>query len=242
MPVTTQPIALGLRSNWRQFTLLVVVNAFVGAMVGLERTVLPLIAESEFGLASKSAVLSFLISFGTAKALANLFAGHLSDRLGRKRVLVAGWLVGQPVPLLIIYAPGWEWVVFANVLLGINQGLCWSTTVIMKIDLAGPQRRGLAMGLNEFSGYLAVSLSALATGYLAASYSLRPQPFYPGIAFALLGLLLSAFLVRETSPHAQHEAQLAAAAPAQRQPSGQPARDASGASSQFRKLSFGQVV
>ncbi len=199
-------VRLGLRANWKQFTLLVVVNAFVGAMVGLERTVVPLIAEADFGLVSKSVVLSFLISFGVVKALANLFAGRLSDRVGRKRILVAGWLVGIPVPLLIIFAPNWSWIVFANVLLGINQGLCWSTTVIMKIDLVGPKQRGLAMGLNEFAGYLAVSLSALATGYLAATYGLRPAPFYPGIAFAAFGLLLSLFFVRETKSYARHEA------------------------------------
>ena len=162
-------IHLGIRANWRQFTLLVVVNAFVGAMVGLERTIIPLIAEVEFGLVSRAAVLSFLISFGLVKAFANLFAGRLGDRFGRKRILIAGWVIGLPVPLLIIFAPDWGWVVFANVLLGVNQGLCWSTTVIMKIDLVGPKQRGLAMGLNEFAGYVAVSLSALATGYLAGA-------------------------------------------------------------------------
>ena len=201
-------IQLGLRANWQQFTLLVVVNAFVGAMVGLERTVLPLIAEADFGLIAKSVTLSFLISFGIVKALANLFAGRLSDRLGRKGILIAGWLVGIPVPLIIILAPSWGWVVFANVLLGINQGLCWSTTVIMKIDLVGPKQRGLAMGLNEFAGYLAVSLSALATGFLAASYGLRPVPFIPGLVFALMGLFLSVFFVRDTGAHARHEATL----------------------------------
>jgi len=206
--VASQSITLGLRANWRQFTLLVIVNAFVGAMVGLERAVVPLIAEADFGLVSKSVVLSFLISFGVVKALANLFAGRLSDRIGRKRILVTGWLVGLPVPLLIILAPSWSWVVFANVLLGINQGLCWSTTVIMKIDLVGPKQRGLAMGLNEAAGYVAVSLSALATGYLAAAYNLRPVPFYPGLAFAVLGLLFSLFLVRETREHARHEAKV----------------------------------
>ncbi len=203
--MASQSLTLGLRANWRQFTLLVVVNAFVGAMVGLERAVVPLIAEADFGLVSKSVVLSFLISFGVVKALANLFAGRLSDRIGRKRILVAGWLVGLPVPLLIIFAPSWSWIVFANVLLGINQGLCWSTTVIMKIDLVGPKQRGLAMGLNEAAGYVAVSLSALATGYLAATYNLRPVPFYPGLAFALLGLLVSIFLIRETRGHAHFE-------------------------------------
>jgi MFS family permease len=206
MPAGDHP-RLGLGANWQQFTLLVVVNAFVGALVGLERTVVPLIAEVDFGLASKSITLSFLVSFGVVKALANLFAGRLSDRLGRKGILVLGWLVGLPVPLLIILAPNWGWIVFANVLLGINQGLCWSTTVIMKIDLVGPKQRGLAMGLNEFAGYVAVSLSALLTGYLAAAYGLRPAPFLPGLAFAGLGLLLSILFVRETRGHARLEAQ-----------------------------------
>lgn len=196
----------GLKANWQQFGLLVIVNAFVGAMVGMERTIIPLIAEADFNLVSKSVVLSFLVSFGVVKALANLFAGRLSDRLGRRGILIAGWLAGLPVPLLIIFAPTWGWIVFANVLLGINQGLCWSTTVIMKIDLVGARQRGLAMGLNEFAGYVAVSLSALGSGYLAASFGLRPAPFYPGIAFALLGLILSAFFVRETRPHAWQEA------------------------------------
>lgn len=202
------PLRLGLRANWPQFTLLVIINAFVGAMVGLERTVVPLIAESEFGLVSKSIVFSFLISFGVVKALSNLFAGGLSDKLGRKGILIAGWLMGIPVPLLIIFAPNWSWIVFANVLLGINQGLCWSTTVIMKIDLVGPKRRGLAMGLNEFAGYLAVSLSALLTGYMAATYGFRPEPFLPGIAFASLGLFFSIFLVRETLPYSQYEIEM----------------------------------
>lgn len=205
------PIHLGLRSNWQQFTLLVIVNAFVGAMVGLERTVVPLIPEADFGLVSRSVTLAFIVSFGVVKALANVLAGWLSDRVGRKGILIAGWLIGLPVPLLIIVAPNWGWVVFANVLLGINQGLCWSTTVIMKIDLTGPKQRGLAMGLNEFAGYGAVSLSALAAGYLAAAYGLRPVPFYPGLAFAAPSLLLSLFFVRETRGHARHEARAAAA-------------------------------
>ncbi len=204
--MSSKSVRLGLQANWQQFTLLVIVNAFVGAMVGLERTVIPLIAEVEFGLVSKSVILSFLVSFGLVKALANLSAGGLGDRIGRKGVLIAGWLVGLPVPAIIILAPSWGWIVFANVLLGINQGLCWSTTVIMKIDLVGPARRGLAMGLNEFAGYVAVSLSALATGYLAAVYSLRPTPFYMGIAFALLGLGLTLFFVRETQVYADEEA------------------------------------
>ncbi len=199
---------LGLGANWQQFALLVLVNAFVGGMVGLERAVLPLLAERDFGLASKSAILSFIVTFGLVKALANLFAGRMSDRVGRKTMLVAGWVAGLPVPFLVMAAPTWEWVVFANVLLGVNQGLCWSTTVIMKIDLVGPARRGFAMGLNEAAGYVAVSLAALASGYLAAAYALRPQPFYLGIAFALAGLVLSVFFVRETHGHARHEAAL----------------------------------
>ena len=198
---------LGLSANWRQFTLLVGINGFVGAMVGLERTVVPLVASVDFGLASKSAILSFLVTFGLTKALANLSAGNLSDRLGRKPVLVAGWLVGLPVPFLLIFAPAWSWIVFANALLGINQGLCWSSTVVMKIDLAGPRRRGLAMGLNESAGYVAVSLSALLAGYLAGTYELRAA-FYPGIAFALFGLLGSTTLVRETHAHARGEARV----------------------------------
>ncbi len=175
-------------------------------MVGMERTILPLIAQADFGLASKTAILSFLVSFGVVKALSNLFAGRFSEHIGRKRILVAGWLAGLGVPILLILAPSWGWVVFANVLLGINQGLCWSTTVIMKIDLVGPGRRGLAMGFNEAAGYLAVSFSAFLTGDLAASYGLRPVPFLPGIVFAILGLLFSALFVHETLPYARLEA------------------------------------
>lgn len=206
VPSARNSITLGLSENWRQFSLLVLVNAFVGAMVGLERAVLPLIAETEFGIASRAAILSFIASFGLAKALSNLLAGHLGDRHGRKSVLVAGWIVGLPVPLLVMWAPSWEWIVFANVLLGVNQGLAWSMTVIMKIDLVGPRQRGLAMGLNEAAGYIAVSLAALASGYVAAAYALRPQPFYLGIGFAVAGLLLSLFFVRETRGHAGLEA------------------------------------
>ena len=200
------PPALGLHENWRQFALLVLVNAFVGAMVGLERSVLPLLAEREFGLASKSAALSFVATFGVVKALTNLVAGRLGDRYGRRHVLIAGWLFALPVPLMVIWAPTWGWIVAANVLLGVNQGLAWSTAVIMKIDLVGPRRRGLAMGLNEFAGYLAVALSALATGIIASRYGLRPEPFYLGIAFAATGLALSALFVRDTSAHARAEA------------------------------------
>ncbi len=208
-------VQLGLRANWQQFTLLVIVNAFVGGMVGLERSIVPLRGQRVFGLVSTTAVLSFIVSFGVVKAAANLFAGRLSDRIGRKGVLVVGWLVGLPVPFLIIFAPSWGWVVFANVLLGINQGLCWSTTVIMKIDLVGPARRGLAMGINEAAGYIAVSLAAIAAGYLAATYALRPQPFLLGIGFALAGLLLSLLFVRESHGHARHEAALLATAAGQ---------------------------
>ncbi|HSE91503.1 MAG TPA: MFS transporter [Candidatus Binatia bacterium] len=205
---STSIIRLGLRENLSQFSLLVLINAFVGATVGLERTVLPLIAEQDFGLASKTTILSFIATFGIVKALSNLLAGRLSDRLGRKKILVVGWLAGLPVPFMVIWAPTWNWIVLANVLLGINQGLCWSTTVIMKIDLVGPSRRGFAMGLNEFAGYLAVALTAFATGYIASVSGLRPQPFYLGIAFVLLGLLLSAFFVKETREYALQEGQL----------------------------------
>jgi len=197
---------LGLRQNLGQFSLLVLVNAFVGGMVGLERAILPLIAEREFGLVSKSVILSFIVGFGFVKALTNLAAGRFSDRIGRKGLLVAGWIVGLPVPLILMWAPSWGWITVANLLLGINQGLCWSTTVIMKIDLVGPQRRGLAMGLNEFAGYFAVAVTALASGYIAAAYGLRPAPFYLGIGIAGAGLLLSVFFVRETHGHARHEA------------------------------------
>ena len=199
-------IKLGLSENWQQFSLLVVVNAFVGAMVGLERAILPVLAEDEFSIASKMAILSFIGTFGLAKAIANLFAGTWADRFGRKNVLIAGWLVGIPVPLLIMWAPSWSWIVAANLLLGINQGLAWSSTVVMKIDLVGPKQRGLAMGLNESAGYVAVSLAALASGYIAAAYSIRPHPFYLGVAFALLGLFLTVFFVKETRGHAELEA------------------------------------
>jgi MFS family permease len=207
-------LRLGIRANLAQFTLLVIVNAFVGAMVGLERTILPAIAEHDFHLAARTAILSFIVVFGVTKAITNYFAGRLSDAVGRKRVLVAGWLIAVPVPFLLMWAPSWNWVLAANVLLGTSQGLTWSTTVIMKIDLAGPTQRGLAMGLNEFAGYLAVAGSALATGHLAVVYGLRPQPFYLGIAFAAIGLLLAALLVRETHGHAHHEAAKRAEAPA----------------------------
>ena len=199
---------LGLRENLAQFSLLVLVNAFVGAMVGMERSILPALAEDEFQLAARTAILSFVAVFGVTKAITNYFAGRWSDAFGRKRVLVAGWAVAAPVPVLLILAPTWSWVLLANVLLGVSQGLTWSTTVIMKIDLAGPKNRGLAMGLNEFAGYFAVALSALATGFIAAEVGLRPQPFYLGIGFVVVGAALSIFAVRETRHHAARESQL----------------------------------
>jgi MFS family permease len=203
---------LGVRANLAQFLLLVGVNALVGGMVGQERSLLSLLATRVFGLAAVSAALTYIVAFGLIKAATNLLAGTLADRYGRKPVLVAGWLVGLPVPLLLIWAPSWDWVVVANVLLGVNQGLCWSTTVIMKIDLAGPRRRGLAMGLNEAAGYLAVALTAWLTGLIAARAGLRPEPFFLGLAYAGLGLGLSTLLVRETRGHAHLEAELTAAA------------------------------
>jgi MFS family permease len=203
-----EPVRLGLRENLAQFTLLVIVNAFVGAMVGLERSILPAMAEQDFHLAARSAVLSFIVVFGIAKALTNYGAGRLAERVGRKQVLVAGWLVAVPVPFLLMWAPTWTWVLIANVLLGVSQGLTWSTTVIMKIDLVGPRQRGLAMGLNEFAGYSALAASALATGWIAARYGIRPQPFYLGVAFVVVGLVLSAWLVRETHHHVSHESAL----------------------------------
>jgi len=200
-------IRLGLRENAAQFSLLVLVNAFVGAMAGMERSILPAIAEQDFGLAARSAVLSFIVVFGLAKAFTNYAAGWLADQVGRKRVLVAGWIVAAPVPFLLMWAPTWNWVLAANVLLGVSQGLTWSTTVIMKIDLVGARQRGLAMGLNEFAGYLAVAASAWATGWIATVYGLRPAPFTIGVGFVVAGLILSVALVRETAPHAAREAE-----------------------------------
>lgn len=210
---TGAPISLGLRANAGQFSLLVVVNAFVGAMVGQERSILPAIAEQDFGLAARSAILSFIVVFGVVKAATNYLAGRFSDRVGRRRVLLVGWGVAAPVPFLLMWAPSWGWVLVANALLGVSQGLTWSTTVIMKIDLAGPARRGLAMGLNEFAGYFAVAGSALATGYLAHTWGLRPEPFYLGIAYVVLGGGLALLLVRETHGHARAEAARSRGAP-----------------------------
>jgi MFS family permease len=200
-------VRLGLKENWRQFALLVLVNAFVGGMVGLERTVVPLIGSEEFKLASTVVIASFIGSFGIAKAITNLISGQLAEKWGRKKTLVLGWLVGVPVPFLIIWAPSWSWIVFANVLLGVNQGLAWSMTVIMKIDLVGPKSRGLAVGINEFAGYLMVGVTAFLTGWIASeSGALRPYPFYLGIGYAAVGLALSILLVRDTADHVRLEA------------------------------------
>lgn len=198
-------VRLGLRANLPQFLLLVGVSALVGGMVGQERTVLPLLAERVFGLEAFTAALTFIMAFGVTKAVTNFIAGAASDRFGRKPVLVAGWIVGLPVPLLLMWAPSWGWVILANVLLGVNQGLTWSTTVIMKVDLVGPERRGMAMGFNEASGYGAVALTALATGFIAERSGLRPGPFFLGLAYAGLGLALSVLFVRETHGHVHHE-------------------------------------
>jgi MFS family permease len=194
-------VRLGLRENWQQFSLLVLVNAFVGGMVGLERTVVPLIGSEEFKIASTTVIVSFIVSFGVVKALANLVSGHFADVYGRKSMLILGWLIGLPVPFMIGWGPSWGWVIAANALLGISQGFTWSMTVIMKIDLVGPKSRGLAVGLNEFAGYLSVGVTAFLTGYIAQHYGLRPEPFYLGIGYSVLGLLLSILLVRDTRHH-----------------------------------------
>lgn len=191
---------LGLGANWQQFALLVATNAFVGGMVGLERSILPVLARDEFGVASKTVAVSFIATFGLAKAVANLFAGRLSERFSRRSILIAGWLFGLPVPFVIIFAPAWGWIVAANALLGLNQGMAWSMTVNMKIDLVGPRRRGLALGLNEAAGYLAVAAAAFLAGVIATSYGLRPEPWYLGIAFVACGLALSVLLVHDTAP------------------------------------------
>lgn len=198
-------VKLGLKENWKQFTLLVVINGFVGGMVGLERTILPQIAEADFGMAAKTAILSFIIVFGISKAITNYYTGAWANKVGRKNLLVIGWLLGVPVPLILIYATSWNWIIAANILLGINQGLTWSSTVVMKIDLVGERNRGLAMGLNEFAGYLAVGVVAFLTGWIASEYGLRPYPFFLGIGFALTGLLASFFLVKDTAHHVNTE-------------------------------------
>jgi MFS family permease len=209
---TEEPSAvrLGLKENWQQFSLLLLINAFVGGMVGIERTVVPLIGANEFHVESTVLITSFIVSFGVVKALANLVSGQLADSWGRKRVLVAGWLIGLPVPFIIIFAPSWGWVIAANVFLGLSQGFAWSMTVVMKVDLVGPKGRGFAVGLNEFAGYFAVGLTAFLTGYLASRYGLRPVPIYLGVVYAVAGTILSILLVRDTRQHVQLEASRAA--------------------------------
>jgi MFS family permease len=198
-------IQLGLRENWKQFTLLVIINGFVGGMVGLERSILPQIAEQEFAIAARTAILSFIVVFGITKAITNYYTGTLANRFGRKKLLVAGWMIGIPVPLLLMYAPDWNWIIAANVLLGINQGLTWSSTVVMKIDLVGEKKRGLAMGINESAGYIAVALVAFFTGWIAGEYGLRPYPFVLGIALVVMGLTLSLFFIKDTRHHVNME-------------------------------------
>jgi MFS family permease len=221
-------IALGLRENWRQFSLLVLVNAFVGGMVGLERTVVPLIGSEEFRIASTTIVVSFIVSFGVVKACANLVSGHLADIYGRRHLLILGWLFGLPVPFMIAWGPNWGWIVAANALLGINQGLAWSMTVVMKVDLAGSTSRGFAVGLNEFAGYVAVGVTAFVTGYIAERYGLRPAPFFIGMAYAAFGLLLSVLLIRDTREHVALEVSQHASTP-----------EAIGFWQVFRRTSFG---
>ncbi len=198
-------VELGLKNNWQQFSLLVIINAFVGGMVGLERSILPSIAEVEFGMVAKTAILSFIVVFGITKAAANFFMGKMANKIGRKRLLILGWIFGLPVPFILMYAPSWNWIIFANVLLGINQGLAWSSTVIMKIDLVGQKDRGLAMGINEFAGYLSVGVVAFFTSWLADNYGLRPFPFYIGIGLAVAGFLGSIFLIKDTQTHLASE-------------------------------------
>ena len=199
-------IKLGLKENWQQFSLLVLVNMMVGGMVGLERTVVPIVGDQVFKISSDVVIFSFIIAFGLVKGFANLLSGALADKYTRKQILIAGWVVGLPIPFLLAWGPSWNWILFANILLGVNQGLAWSMTVNMKIDLVGPRNRGFAMGINEAAGYGAVGLTALATGYIASEYGLRPQPFYLGIVYAIIGLLLSVFIVKDTRRHALLEA------------------------------------
>lgn len=197
---------LGLKENSSQFILLVIINAFVGGMVGMERSILPQMAEAEFQVAAKTAILSFIVVFGMVKAVTNYFTGTLANRFGRKNLLALGWLIGIPVPFMLMYAPNWSWVIAANVLLGINQGLAWSSTVVMKIDLVGEKNRGLAMGLNEFAGYIAVAAGAFLTGYIAAEYGLRPYPFYLGVVLSFAGLVSTVLFVKDTAHHVAQEA------------------------------------
>ncbi|MBK5278895.1 MAG: MFS transporter [Bacteroidia bacterium] len=197
----TTEVVLGLKENWKQFTLLVIINAFVGGMIGLERTIIPQIAEADFGMAAKTAILSFIVVFGITKAITNYYTGALANRLGRKKLLVIGWLFALPVPIMLIYAPDWNWIIAANILLGINQGLTWSSTVVMKIDLVGEKNRGFAMGLNEFSGYVTLAAIAFLTGWIANNYGLRPYPFYVGIGLSVMGLLMSLLFIKDTHKH-----------------------------------------
>ncbi|MDN3642119.1 MFS transporter [Lutimonas halocynthiae] len=198
-------VELGLKNNWKQFVLLVIVNTFVGGMVGMERTILPQLAEEKFNLKVKTAILSFIIIFGVSKAITNYFTGVLADRLGRRNLLIVGWIIALPIPFILIYAPSWSWIVFANLLLGVNQGLTWSSTVVMKIDLVGQKDRGLAMGLNESAGYLAVGGVAFLTGWIASNYGLIPYPFYVGIVLSVLGLLFSVLFIKDTKHHVARE-------------------------------------
>lgn len=198
-------IELGLKQNWKQFTLLVIVNAFVGGMIGLERTIIPQIAEADFGMTAKTAILSFIVVFGITKAITNYYTGTFANRFGRKNLLVAGWLLAMPAPLLLIYASNWNWIIAANIFLGISQGLTWSSTVVMKIDLVGEKERGLAMGLNEFAGYVALAAVAYLTGWIASNYGIRPYPFYIGIILGVIGLLMSWLLIRDTNRHVKIE-------------------------------------
>jgi MFS family permease len=198
-------VQLGLKENWQQFILLVLINAFVGGMVGLERSILPRIAELEFHIAAKTAILSFIIVFGIVKAVTNYYTGTLANRFGRKNLLIAGWIIAIPIPFILMFAPSWSWIIAANILLGINQGLTWSSTVVMKIDLVGEKQRGFAMGLNEFAGYIAVALVAFLTGWIASEYGIRPYPFYTGVVLVVFGLLGSIFLIRDTRHHVAQE-------------------------------------
>ena len=198
-------VKLGLKENWKQFSLLVIINGFVGGMVGLERSILPEIAESEFGLNTKTAILSFIVVFGITKAITNYYTGALANKYGRKKLLILGWMVAIPIPFVLMFANSWNYIIFANVLLGVNQGLAWSSTVVMKIDLVGEKQRGLAMGINEFAGYLSVAIVAFATGYIVSEYGLRPYPFYLGIGISVLGLFGTIFLIKDTVHHVAKE-------------------------------------
>lgn len=200
-----EQIKLGLKENWKQFTLLVIINAFVGGMVGLERSILPQIAEKEFAIAAKTAILSFIIVFGIVKAITNYYTGALANKFGRKNLLVTGWIIAIPIPFILMFAPSWSWIIAANVLLGINQGLAWSSTVVMKIDIVGEKQRGFAMGLNEFAGYIAVAIVAFLTGWIASEYGIRPYPFYLGIGLVFLGLFGSIFFIKDTRHHVAKE-------------------------------------